>query len=42
MSSDNDIELKIVHTTCPYCGVGCGITANVDQEQHRLQIQGDH
>ncbi len=42
MSSDNDIELKVVHTTCPYCGVGCGITAHVDQEQHRLQIQGDH
>ena len=41
MKTVNDIESKIIHTTCPYCGVGCGIEARVDQEQHRLQIQGD-
>ncbi len=41
MKSDNNIESKIIHTTCPYCGVGCGIKARVDQGLHRLQIQGD-
>jgi assimilatory nitrate reductase catalytic subunit len=32
---------KIIQTTCPYCGVGCGIKAKVDAEQHRLHISGD-
>jgi assimilatory nitrate reductase catalytic subunit len=30
-----------IKTTCPYCGVGCGIEASVDQQQHRLVIRGD-
>lgn len=30
-----------IKTTCPYCGVGCGIEATVDQQQHRLVIRGD-
>jgi assimilatory nitrate reductase catalytic subunit len=32
---------KPIQTTCPYCGVGCGISANVDEAHHRLKISGD-
>jgi assimilatory nitrate reductase catalytic subunit len=32
---------KTIQTTCPYCGVGCGISAKVDEQQHRLKISGD-
>ncbi|MGZ8237451.1 MAG: hypothetical protein ACXW00_04580, partial [Methylobacter sp.] len=31
---------KNIQTTCPYCGVGCGISAKVDAAQHRLKISG--
>ncbi len=31
---------KLIKTTCPYCGVGCGIEAEVNQ-QSGLLIQGD-
>jgi assimilatory nitrate reductase catalytic subunit len=33
---------KTVLTTCPYCGVGCGISAVVDEQQHQLGIRGDN
>ncbi len=32
---------KPIQTTCPYCGVGCGISAKVDAPHHRLKISGD-
>ena len=32
---------KPIQTTCPYCGVGCGISAKVDAAHHRLKISGD-
>ena len=32
---------KTIKTTCPYCGVGCGIEAEVNQPLHRLVIHGD-
>ncbi|MET4819276.1 molybdopterin-dependent oxidoreductase [Endozoicomonas lisbonensis] len=33
---------KTVHTTCAYCGVGCGITAEVrNPELHLVDIQGN-
>ncbi len=32
---------KTILTTCPYCGVGCGISAIVDEQQHQLTINGD-
>ncbi|AMO55790.1 nitrate reductase [Endozoicomonas montiporae] len=33
---------KTVHTTCAYCGVGCGIKAEVsDQTLHLVNIQGN-
>ena len=33
--------MKTIQTTCPYCGVGCGITAQVDEQQHSIKISGD-
>jgi len=32
---------EYVKTTCPYCGVGCGIEAGVDEIKHLLNIRGD-
>jgi assimilatory nitrate reductase catalytic subunit len=32
---------KTILTTCPYCGVGCGISAVVDEQQHQVTINGD-
>ncbi len=34
-------DLSIIQTTCPYCGVGCGISAVVNEESHSVNIQGD-
>lgn len=31
----------MIKTTCPYCGVGCGIEASVDQASHQVDIHGD-
>ena len=30
-----------IKTTCPYCGVGCGIEAVIDAESRQLAIHGD-
>lgn len=35
------IPNQIIKTTCPYCGVGCGIEATVDQDRRQLTIRGD-
>ena len=35
----NLFHTSAVQTTCPYCGVGCGVI--VDQTQNTLTIQGD-
>jgi len=32
---------KTIQTTCPYCGVGCGVEAIVDTEKHALTVQGN-
>ena len=32
---------KTIQTTCPYCGVGCGISATTDEKNRRVKIQGD-
>lgn len=34
-------EQNTIKTSCPYCGVGCGIVASVDPEQRQLTVQGD-
>lgn len=31
----------IIQTTCPYCGVGCGISAQVNEQDHQVIIRGD-
>lgn len=31
----------LIKTTCPYCGVGCGIEARVDAALHQVSIRGD-
>ncbi|MBN1455094.1 MAG: formate dehydrogenase subunit alpha [Methanomicrobia archaeon] len=28
--------MKQVHTVCPYCGVGCGLACQVDEERHEI------
>lgn len=30
-----------IHTTCPYCGVGCGILARPDEVDGTVSVQGD-
>ncbi len=32
---------KIIQTTCPYCGVGCGISAKIDEKNRQIKISGD-
>ncbi len=32
---------ETIQTTCPYCGVGCGISAKIDQARHSVKISGD-
>lgn len=34
--------MNIIKTTCPYCGVGCGVEATVENStEHRVSIKGD-
>ena len=30
-----------IQTTCPYCGVGCGINAQVNEQNQQVIIRGD-
>jgi len=32
---------QTIQTTCPYCGVGCGISAQVDAANRCVTINGD-
>ncbi|OYV16254.1 MAG: nitrate reductase catalytic subunit, partial [Methylococcaceae bacterium NSP1-1] len=34
-------DTPIIQTTCPYCGVGCGISAQVNEQNHQVNIRGD-
>jgi assimilatory nitrate reductase catalytic subunit len=34
-------EQNPIQTTCPYCGVGCGISAQVDAQTRQVAIRGD-
>jgi len=36
----NELQNKTVKTTCPYCGVGCGVLASLDEEGV-VSIEGD-
>lgn len=33
--------MKVLRTTCAYCGVGCGIEARVDSEARTVEVKGD-
>ncbi|MCF7970474.1 MAG: nitrate reductase [Methylococcaceae bacterium] len=33
--------LSSILTTCPYCGVGCGVDAKVNVSKHQVKIKGD-
>ncbi len=39
----SDHVAKITKTTCPYCGVGCGVSVNVQQKPQGpvVQVEGD-
>lgn len=34
-------DVKTIRTTCPYCGVGCGVLATVDQNSGDVSVKGD-
>lgn len=34
-------NVKTIRTTCPYCGVGCGVLATVDQNSGGVSVKGD-
>ncbi|MFA5983024.1 MAG: molybdopterin-dependent oxidoreductase [Methylococcaceae bacterium] len=38
----NTSAAKSINTTCPYCGVGCGIEAMVDEVTREVKILGDN
>lgn len=43
LPSSTDIKTKTVNTTCPYCGVGCGVSAQVTETTlgQKVTIEGD-
>ena len=34
-------SIRTVRTTCPYCGVGCGVLASVDNSTAKVTVKGD-
>ena len=43
LHSSTDLNTKIVNTTCPYCGVGCGVSTTVQQTAlgQKVSVTGD-
>lgn len=43
LHSSTESQIKTTQTTCPYCGVGCGVIAHVSQTSmgEKVQIEGD-
>ncbi|MGD9698334.1 molybdopterin-dependent oxidoreductase [Acinetobacter sp.] len=43
LHSSTEINTKITNTTCPYCGVGCGVTATVQDTAlgQKVLVTGD-
>lgn len=47
LPSDNSVShsefesTRTVRTTCPYCGVGCGVLATVDNMTGQVSVKGD-
>jgi assimilatory nitrate reductase catalytic subunit len=40
-SDQSQLIAKTINTTCPYCGVGCGIEAKVSVEARHVVVTGD-
>ncbi|MFT5716994.1 MAG: assimilatory nitrate reductase catalytic subunit [Oleiphilaceae bacterium] len=40
-SDHSKLIAKTIKTTCPYCGVGCGIVAEVNAETAQVTVKGD-
>ena len=42
-SRSDQAEIIITKTTCPYCGVGCGVDVNVQHKAHgtMVKVAGD-
>lgn len=38
---ESHTDIKQINTTCAYCGVGCGIQAQVDQDTLQVRVIGD-
>lgn len=43
LHSSTESQIKTTQTTCPYCGVGCGVIAHVSQTPtgEKVEIEGD-
>lgn len=43
LHSSTESQIKTTQTTCPYCGVGCGVIAHVSQTSmgEKVQMEGD-
>ncbi|KGH50122.1 nitrate reductase [Acinetobacter idrijaensis] len=43
LHSSTESQIKTAQTTCPYCGVGCGVIAHVSQTPmgEKVQVEGD-
>lgn len=37
----NTVITKTIKTTCPYCGVGCGLEVRINEQTREVRIQGD-
>lgn len=40
-SNPNFESIQTIKTTCPYCGVGCGVLATVDNRTGKVSVAGD-
>lgn len=41
-STQTVIPIKTIDTTCSYCGVGCGISAQVNHQSREVVVEGDN
>ncbi|OIU84864.1 nitrate reductase [Acinetobacter sp. AR2-3] len=43
LHSSTESQIKTTQTTCPYCGVGCGVIAHISQTPmgEKVQVEGD-
>ncbi|WP_296404532.1 nitrate reductase [Psychrobacter sp.] len=41
VSAEFNGSIQTVRTTCPYCGVGCGVLASFDNASRKVTVKGD-